>query len=195
MQPKPLIITKSPSRARLLSVAQKCFAAHGYRRTSIAQIAHGAGVAAGTVYRYFKDKEDVFREVVRDLHAQWLARARAAVAEPGTAVERLARMGRVSVEFDRENSLIGSIFRRDTEIIFAPLLEELHARLSKENVALIAEIVRDGIRDGSFRPIDPERAAYVLFIAGDALANQRERPYDELLPVYSDILLHGLVPR
>jgi TetR/AcrR family transcriptional regulator len=188
----------SPVRARILAAAERRFAAHGYRRTGVAEIAREAGLAAGTLYRYFASKEDVFRAVVGRVIGLWLVRARAAVAGPGTAVERLARMGQASVEFRKEDSLVNSVFRRDGEIIYAPLLDELHDALLRENVALIAEVLRDGVREGTLRDIDPERAAYVLFLAGDVLNqpyNQRYFPYQEVLPVYVEILMRGLLPR
>ncbi|TMB58825.1 MAG: TetR/AcrR family transcriptional regulator, partial [Deltaproteobacteria bacterium] len=122
------------ARERILAAAQRRFAAFGYRRTGIAEIAREAGVAAGTIYRYFESKEEVFRAVVGELHDAWLERAREALAGPGTAVERLGRLAQASVAFNRENSLINSVFRRDDEIIFAPLLDELHERLVKQNV-------------------------------------------------------------
>ena len=188
----------SPTRARILAAAQKRFAAFGYRRTGVADIARAAGVVPGTLYRYFKDKEDIFREVVTDLHERWVARAREVVAEPGTALERMTRMGVASVEFNQENSLINSIFSRDEEMIFAPLLDELHDRLLKANVSMIAQVIRDGIREGTIREIDPERAAYVLFMTGDALNQQRNQkyyPYGDVFPVFGDILLKGLEAR
>jgi AcrR family transcriptional regulator len=80
-------------RGRILEAAQRRFEAFGYRRTGMAEIAREAGVAAGTLYRYFRNKEHIFFEVVRELNAGWLARAREAVSGPGTAAERLARLG------------------------------------------------------------------------------------------------------
>jgi TetR/AcrR family transcriptional repressor of nem operon len=188
--------TDSPTRARIVAAAQERFAAFGYRRTGIADIARQAGVAAGTLYRYFDGKEDVFRAVVRELNDAWLVRAREVLGGPGTAIERLARLGQASVEFNRENSLINSIFRRDNEIIFAPLLEELHDELLRANVAMMADVIRDGIREGSLRPgLDPEQTAFILFIGGDTLSNQSFYPYDEILPLYSEITMQGLLPR
>jgi len=191
-------VLDSPTRARIIAAAQKHFATFGYRRTTVADIARAAGVVPGTLYRYFEDKEQIFREVVRELHENWLARARKVIAEPGTALERMTRMGVASVEFNEENSLINSIFRRDVEIIFAPLLDELHDKLVKANVAIVAELIREGIREGTIRQIDPERAAYVLFMTGDTLTQQRNQqyyPYAEVFPVFGDILLNGLTPR
>jgi TetR/AcrR family transcriptional repressor of nem operon len=196
MQPAAANNTDSPTRARIVAAAQERFAAFGYRRTGIADIARQAGVAAGTLYRYFDGKEDVFRAVVRELNDAWLARAREVLRGPGTAIERLARLGQASIEFNRENSLINSIFRRDNEIIFAPLLEELHEELLRANVAMMADVIRDGIREGSLRPgLDPEQTAFILFIGGDTLSNQSFYPYDEILPLYSEITMQGLLPR
>jgi AcrR family transcriptional regulator len=189
--PRPTAIT----RARILAAAEDRFAAHGYRRTGIGEIAHDAGVAAGTLYRYFENKEEIFRAVIRMLTDAWLARAREALAGPGTAIERLARLGAASVEFNRTNALINSVYRRDGEIIFAPLLDELHAELLGRNVAMIADVIRDGIREGSLRGVDPERAAFILFVGGDALSNQTHHRYQDVLPLYADITMNGLVPR
>ena len=186
----------SATRARIIAAAGKRFSAFGYRRTGMAEIARQAGVAAGTVYRYFASKEDVFREVVRDLHESWLARTREVLSAPGTALERLARLGEASVEFNHDNTLMSSIFRRDAEIVFAPLIEELHEQLLRQNVAMLADVVRDGIREGSIRAVDPERAAFFLFMAGDVLSNhQTYYPYSEVLGLFGDIVFHGLVPR
>jgi AcrR family transcriptional regulator len=187
--------TDSPTRHRVLAAAEKRFAAFGYRRTAIAEIARDAGVAAGTLYRYFGNKEEIFRAVMRDLLDGWLETARRALAEGGTAVDRLRRLGEASVDFNRENALINSVYRRDEEIIFAPLLEELHEHLLTQNVAMIADVIRDGIREGTLREVDPERAAFVLFLGGDALSNQTHHPYQDVLPLYGEIIMNGLLPR
>jgi len=183
------------TRARILAAAADRFATFGYRRTGMAGIARQAGVAAGTLYRYFDSKEEIFRAVMRDLHDRWLARAHAALRPPGTAIECLTRFGEASVEFNRENSLINSVFRRDDEIIFAPLLEELHEQLLRDNVGILAGVIRDGIREGSVRAVDPERAAFILFMAGDVLSNQTHYPYGDVLPLYGEIVMMGLMPR
>src|SRR5436189_430134 len=191
----PAEANDSPSRARILAAAEERFAACGYRRTAIAEIAREAGVAAGTLYRYFENKEEIFRAVMRDLLDAWLDTARQVLGEGGTAVERLGRLGQASVDFNRENDLINSVYRRDGEIIFAPLLEELHEHLLTQNVAMIAGVIRDGIREGTLRDVDPERAAFILFTGGDTPSSQTHSPYQEIPPLYSEIVMHGLLAR
>ena len=188
-------IDESPTRKRILAAAEQRFAAFGYRRTGIAEIARDAGVAPGTLYRYFENKEEIFRAVMREGLACWLDTARRVLAQPGTAIERLGRLAQVSIDFNRENSLVNSVYRRDGEIIFAPLLEELHEHLITQNVAMIADVIRDGIREGALRDVDPECAAFILFTGGDVLSRQTHYPYKEILPLYSEIVMHGLLPR
>src|SRR2546426_11641367 len=88
----PAEVNDSPTRARILAAAEARFAAFGYRRTGIAEIARDAGVAPGTLYRYFENKEEVFRAVMREGLARWLETARRGLAEPGAARERPARL-------------------------------------------------------------------------------------------------------
>jgi AcrR family transcriptional regulator len=183
------------SRARIVDAARQRFEAFGYRRTSIAEIARAAGVAVGTVYRYFAGKEAVFLAVVQDLNDAWLAESRRALEGPGTAMERLRRLGAASIRFAAENALITAIVTRDTDIVFAPLIEQLYEDMQRRNVTRIADVVRDGIREGTFGDIDPERAAYVIFLSGGALSLQQHIPYAELMPVFEHIVYQGLLPR
>lgn len=54
---------------RLYAAARTCFATHGYAGTTMARIASAARVSIGTAYAYFKDKDDVLQQVLRD-HAE-----------------------------------------------------------------------------------------------------------------------------
>jgi len=183
---------QSVHEQRILVASRERFASYGYRHTSIAEIARDAGIATGTVYRYFASKEELFRRVVQDLNERWLELAHTVLGEPGPAHEQLARLGLASIEFNRNNKLLTSILNRDIEIIHAPLLDDIRRELIGQNVTLMAEVLRDAVAEGSMRPVDPERAAFIIFMAGQALFTQEYRPYQEVLPLYVDIVLNGL---
>lgn len=185
----------APVRARILAAARKRFESFGYRRTGVAEIARDAGVAPGTLYRYFENKEAMLVAVLRELNEGWLERARQVVSLPGRADERLLRLGPASVELWQENSLLNAVLRRDTERIFPPVLDEMLERVLAETVAMMAEVIRDGIREGTFREVDPDRTAYVLFLGGHALYNEPRHPYDDVLPVFAEMVQHGLLRR
>ena len=188
------IVAPSPE-ARILSAARKRFESFGYRTTGVAQIARDAGVAAGTIYRHFLNKEAILLRVVTQLNEEWLREARDALDEPGSPLERIARLGEASIAFNQRNRLLNAVLERDREILFAPLLDELYAVVMRNNVAMLAEVIRAGVEEGTLAEIDPEKAAYVLFVAGRALGSLDDYPYGEVLPVLAQIISDGLLPR
>ncbi|HEU4534093.1 MAG TPA: helix-turn-helix domain-containing protein [Polyangiaceae bacterium] len=74
---------------RILAAATALFGRYGFQRTSVDQVAAEAGVAKGTVYAHFADKEALFRAVCQLVCDDLLARARAAAAAPGPLDRRL----------------------------------------------------------------------------------------------------------
>jgi len=76
-------------RQLLLEAAQKLFSRHGYRRTSVDDIAQEAGVAKGTVYVYFNDKEALFKAVVDYFAEELDARTLSALKIEGPPDEKL----------------------------------------------------------------------------------------------------------
>ncbi|MBW2402147.1 MAG: TetR/AcrR family transcriptional regulator [Deltaproteobacteria bacterium] len=122
------------SRTRILAAARKSFESVGYRRTGIARIAREAGIAVGTVYRHFENKEDLLVAVLREINERWLEKARVISSPPGTALERIMRLAEASVAHNRENRLLNAIWTRDTDVILAPLLDDLHAWVSKGRI-------------------------------------------------------------
>jgi AcrR family transcriptional regulator len=97
-----------------------------------------AGVAAGTIDRHVESKEGLLRGVHADSYAEWLTQAREALDRPGTAPRRLLRFGEVSVRFNRSNRLLDAVLDRDTDVIFAGVIEELHDSLLDRNGAMMA---------------------------------------------------------
>src|SRR5580693_9088193 len=79
------------TRERLLGAAQELIEEGGYGAASVAAIAERAGVAAGTLYRHFESKQELFVEVFRAVCAREERAMRAASAEMAadTAAERL----------------------------------------------------------------------------------------------------------
>lgn len=177
---------------RILSAARRQFEAAGFRKTSIAEIADEAGVAPGTIYWHFHSKEELFLRLVDEDNARWLAQARAALAGSETALERIAELARTSAGFYEQSRLLLGILRRDKRILQGPLLEDIHERLAKQSISLLAAVIRQGIEEGCVRPVDAEATATVLFAAGHALFNQPGHSYAELAAVLADLAIRGL---
>jgi AcrR family transcriptional regulator len=74
---------------RLLAVALEVFARHGFRKTSMQDIADAAGISRAALYLRFRNKEDVFRSGSAVVHADMPQRTRAAFATRAAFPERL----------------------------------------------------------------------------------------------------------
>jgi AcrR family transcriptional regulator len=85
----------APTRERLLSAARELIEEGGYSAASVAQVAGRAGVAAGTLYRHFASKEELFVEVFRavcERELQAMLAAAEAMAPGATHTERLEQV-------------------------------------------------------------------------------------------------------
>jgi len=82
---------RNDKRARILDAAVKVFAERGYFSSTVAEIARAAGVADGTIYLYFKSKDDLLLRLFDEKMTQLLAEAKAALAEERDAPSRLKR--------------------------------------------------------------------------------------------------------
>lgn len=58
-------------KIQILECAKKIFSAKGYYQTQISDIQHAAGVARGTIYQYFKNKDDIFATLLENLYRDW----------------------------------------------------------------------------------------------------------------------------
>jgi AcrR family transcriptional regulator len=91
-------------RGRILDGARSAFLRFGFERSSIADIASGAGVSRTAVYHYFPGKEDVLRAVVDELHADNLAAAADALGESETL--ETALMSLLQAKFGRSLAVV-----------------------------------------------------------------------------------------
>src|SRR3954451_9947949 len=78
-----------PKRDAILRAAIDVFAERGYFNAQVADVARAAGVAAGTVYLYFKSKDDLLISIFERSMRDGLTNGRAAVAQPCDPRERL----------------------------------------------------------------------------------------------------------
>lgn len=86
-----MVRTATPTRERILAAATTLFSRYGFKRASMEDIALEAGLSRAALYLQFKNKEDIFRELSRELHEEAMAQAEAALAGDGAISERLLR--------------------------------------------------------------------------------------------------------
>ncbi|MEO8759131.1 MAG: TetR/AcrR family transcriptional regulator [Devosia sp.] len=80
-------------RAQILDGAKRCFLSVGFEAASMNEITSEAGVSKGTLYVYFKDKEDLFKELIDREKSAVAGAAKKELERPGSMAEKLHRFG------------------------------------------------------------------------------------------------------
>jgi len=91
LKPTPRQQQKQHRQEAILAAAFEVFAAHGYEATRIDEVAQRAGIAKGTIYLYFRDKDRLFQAVVRNLIPARTSRTAAGRADITDVRERGAK--------------------------------------------------------------------------------------------------------
>jgi AcrR family transcriptional regulator len=152
---------RAETRGRIVASALELIGEGGYVAAQVAAVADRAGVAVGTVYRYFPSKSDLFAEVFRVASQREVdeMRAGAGATEGGSAGDRIA----AGTETFARRALAGR--RLAWALLAEPVdpaveAERLHFRRSYRDV--IAEIVREGIESGELPEQDVDATAAAL---------------------------------
>jgi AcrR family transcriptional regulator len=149
---------------QILDAAFEVFGERGLAGAKLDDIAKRAGVAKGTIYLYFPNKEELFRAVVRERALGHIERAEEALtAERGSMRDVLERGMRDWWDYLRSPTF--EVIHRlvHGELLQFPDLAEFYSReVIQRGMSVLAALVRRGTERGEFRPVDPHAAARVL---------------------------------
>src|SRR5882724_829149 len=163
-------VAPGPKRDAILRAAIDVFAERGYFNAQVADVARAAGVAAGTVYLYFKSKDDLLVSIFERSMRDGLTLGRAAVADLHDPRERLRRLARghlARLGHDRKLAIVFQVELRQS----TKFMERFSSTLLRDYLGLIREAIADGQRDGLFRAdIKATVAAKMFFGALDEMA-------------------------
>ena len=94
---------KSDKREKILEAALKIFTANGYHLTRLEEVTNSAGVAKGTLYLYFKSKEDLFLHCLLDGMEKTMKQAQEIIDGPGNTDERLEKLVHLQADLHAHN--------------------------------------------------------------------------------------------
>ncbi len=176
--PEPADAPKSPAgadpdkRKRLLAAAVRTFGRRGFHEARIAEIASAAQVAEGTVYLYFRNKEDLLGVVFDETMDGVLAEARSIRFSDALAAVRLAKLVDLHITFLASDRDLASVFQIELRRS-ARLVERFSRSKLVEYFRLLEGLLREGIDAGEFRgDLDPRLAVRILFGAADEILSE-----------------------
>jgi AcrR family transcriptional regulator len=200
---------KDERPAEIIAAALDVFTTRGFSATRLDDVAARAGISKGTLYLYFRNKEDLFKAMVRETLVPNIALAeeRLAGVQGDTAV-LLAEVLRSMV------SVIASPIGAIPKLVIAeagnfPDLARFYVEeVVGRGLGVLGRLVARGTGRGEFRAIDPATAAPVLVAPLLVLAmwkhalepNASARvtgsfDLDRFIETYQDVILNGLRPR
>jgi TetR/AcrR family transcriptional regulator len=190
------------SRNQLLDAAEEVFGRKGFHQATLKEVAELAEFSVGSVYSFFENKDDLFRQIFIRRGDQFMPGLRAAVQDDrGTAVEQLHRLVDFEIGFFRAHPRFGRLYLRYSSATMMSDDREIDAAMSAnydESMRLQAELFARGQQRGELRPGDPQVLARLFSglmssyqaldpaVVADASDGSERLPLDDL---------HALVDR
>lgn len=188
----------SDKRAAILRAAIKVFARTGYFNSKVADIAGEAGIADGTVYLYFKSKDEILHSIFDRAMEEFIAEGKKELAEIEGSTARLTRIAQLHLEklgADRDLAIVFQVELRGS----TKFMQEFSAAGFGEYLDIICRTIDSGQRAGDFRnDIKPIVAAKILYGSLDEMVtnwvlSQKSYPLAPMADEVLKVFLGGLL--
>jgi TetR/AcrR family fatty acid metabolism transcriptional regulator len=157
-------------RERILDAAELVFAERGFFSAKVSQIAEAAGVADGTIYLYFKNKDDVLISLFESRMERVTERMLQALEGATDPVSRLETFCRTHLKMVREEPRVAEILTVELRQS-AKFMKESSNPLFGQYLKLLAQIIEEGQKEKVFAAeLPPTVAARAIFGMIDELA-------------------------
>ena len=161
---------KLDKRDALMRAAIDIFAARGFFNAQVADVARAAGVAAGTVYLYFRSKDDLLISIFERTMKDAIAEGRQSVGALTDPVEQLREIARLHLDRlgrDRRLAIVFQVELRQS----TKFMERFSSTQLREYLGIIRDVIADGQARHVFKTnINPTLAAKLFFGALDEMA-------------------------
>jgi TetR/AcrR family fatty acid metabolism transcriptional regulator len=189
----------SDKHQRILDAAIEVIAEKGFFHSRVSAIAQRAGVADGTIYLYFKNKDELLMAAIDSAFHGFVSRARTELARITDPQEKLRRMAFLHLDALGSNRSMAIVFQTELRHS-AKFLAQFSHKLLVEYFDLIKDVLREGQEAGVFRSELPVKIAVNCFFgAVDEMVTawvlsdkDRETPLSSVADIIVDILLRGM---
>ncbi len=183
-------------KEEIIEATLKLYADRGYYLTNIKEIAKEVGISAPTFYHYFQDKRELFVEAIEYVIRNYRQEAKAALEKEKSPAQRSIIMFQI---FQRHYSKIGEILNqlRAGVAIGDQWARDRLSRVYKEMTENVARQVREGMKHGSIRDVDPELLGFFNVLL-DEMAMHRasldsKYTINQVMLFVADMLYHAFL--
>ena len=166
---RPSRVAVPDKREAILKAAVKIFAKKGYFNSKVSDIASEAGIADGTVYLYFKSKDEVLRSVFDRTMEDFISEGRAElvkISSPAEKLKWLAHFHLRKLGADRDLAIVFQVDLRGS----TKFMEEFSEKGFRQYLDVIKKVIEEGQKANLFRKdITPITAAKIFYGALDEM--------------------------
>lgn len=164
--------SRSDKRSLITEAAVEVFAERGFHQARVSDIARRAGVADGTIYLYFRNKEDLLLSIFEEKMDFLLAGLRDALTDTDDPIERVRRFAHFHFRQVRDNRSVAEVLQIELRLS-NKFLKEYRPEKLWAYLGVFGQIVREGQSTGLFRAdLDPFITMWAFFGAMDEIAMQ-----------------------
>lgn len=144
-------------RETIIESAIKLFSSKGFEGTSVREIASDAGVNVAMINYYFESKEKLFESVV-EYRTSFLKGVFAGLVNNNdlSPIEKIDIIIDQTIERKFSNSQFHHLLHRELSLDHRPQLRDAISNILLRNIDSVKTIIRNGVRDGAFQPVDIE---------------------------------------
>ncbi len=185
---------------RILDGAVAVFAERGFHNARVSDIADRAGVADGTVYLYFKNKEQILMAAIHTAFEAFMLRACTEIEGVPSPVEKLRRLAFLHLDALGSNRNLAIVFQMELRQSVR-FLEAFSHHEMKDYFNLVRECIRDGQAQGLLRQgMNEKIAANCFFGALDEMVTswvlaENDYPLSQAADSIASIILRGMETR
>lgn len=147
------------TKEKILDVAMQVFSTYGYAGANIRAIAKAAGISIGGVYLYFRNKEELYLNLVRERIEKQDLTTKETVASAGDPADALRAFLSVHLSHGVKHKELILINIREHGFAFG---KEIKKKFFRSQIELLVTILSKGIRDRVFRECDTEETARII---------------------------------
>jgi AcrR family transcriptional regulator len=189
---------KAQSRQQILESAREVFFRDGFMVANLDEVAENAGVAKGTLYRYFESKADLYVAVLADNGDAFTQRMEEVIAAAESGLEQLNGLSHFYYDYWVRHPEYFQIFWAiDNQSVIGELPPEVVKAVSQlweQNLLILSTAVRRAIDEGNLVDCDPWEVAQILWTTANALIQSDAiRPRRELRRLPLEQVFHDAV--
>jgi len=146
-----------------LESAKSAFARYGFAGTNVNRVAEAAGISIGSLYKYFRTKEDLFLAIIEESHAFLEDTLDGIFASEPDFFGRVEALLRVAVRSAQDDPDLIRLYVACTTEELSPLADQLSGRIESISAARYTSMVADAAAAGQIRgDVDPAATAWLL---------------------------------